>query len=218
MSDVVVGLLAVGIGGLFCFRGWLMLRIIIPVWGGFVGFMFGAGLVAAFADESFLGSLLGWIIGGVTALIFGLVAYIYYEVSVVIAMAAIGFSLSTTVLVALGVTWNWVTILVGIAVAALLAFVAIAGDLPMVILTVLSAFAGASTIVAGLMLIFGVVDTGQFSSAGTTRDLDDDWWWYAIYFATAVAGLVSQFRLLDRVSGSLRQAWVDSGGKELRSA
>ena len=87
----------------------------------------------------------------------------------------IGFSIATTALVALGVAWSWVIILVGVLFAALLAFIAIVGDLPMVILTVLSAMAGASTIIGGAMLLFGVVDLADFTSGATTQRLDDAW-------------------------------------------
>jgi len=41
------------------------------------------------------------------AILFGLIAYLYYEVAVVLAMAAIGFALGTGLMVALGVRWSW---------------------------------------------------------------------------------------------------------------
>ncbi|MEZ5121190.1 MAG: hypothetical protein R2736_06405 [Solirubrobacterales bacterium] len=47
-------------------------------------------------------------------------------------------------MVALDVSWTWVVILVGVVLGALLAFAAIAADLPMVLLIVLSALGGAS--------------------------------------------------------------------------
>ncbi len=61
MEDIAVGLLAIASGPPSASAGWLMLRIIIPIWGAFAGFVFGAGLVASFADESFLGTApAGW--------------------------------------------------------------------------------------------------------------------------------------------------------------
>jgi hypothetical protein len=217
VGDVVLGILAVVIGLLFCFRGYLAMRLVIPIWGAFAGFMLGAGLVASFADEGFLASALGWLVGAGVAVLFALLAYLYYEVSVIIAMGAIGFSISTAVLVALGVTWSWLIILAGLALATLLAIVAIVGNLPMVILTVLSAFAGAGTIVAGAMLLFGVVDLAEFGSVATTERLEDDWWWYAIYLGLAITGIVTQVRAMDRLGGSLRESWAESGGRELRT-
>jgi hypothetical protein len=208
MNDIVVGVIAILTGAVFCFRGYLAMRIVIPLWGAFAGFMLGAGVVAG--NDGFLSNALGWLVGIAVAVVFGLVAYLYYEVSVLIGMMAIGFVLGTSVMVALGVTWSWVIVLSGIVVAVVLAFIGIAGDLPMVLLTFLTALAGASTIVAGLMLLFGVVELGDFDSAVTTEALADDWWWYAIYVALAIGGIVAQFVDVDRRRESLREAWRSS--------
>jgi hypothetical protein len=218
MQDVVVGVLAIVVGAVFCFRGYLAMRLIIPVWGAFAGFMLGAGFVAGLTDEGFLRSVLAWVVGIAVGLVFALIAYLYYEVSVLIAMAAIGFALGTSLMVALGVSWSWLIVLVGVLAGAALAFVAVMGDLPGVLLTVLTAMAGASAVVAGLMLLVGAVETGDFESASATERLDDDWWWYAAYVALAIAGIVAQVRATERVRGSLREQWAGSGGRELRTS
>ena len=181
------------------------MRLVIPLWGAFAGFMLGAGLVSG--DAGFLGNALGWAVGFGLAIVFGLVAYLYYEVSVIIGMMAIGFVLGTSLMVALGVTWSWVIVLSGVVLAAVLAFVAIAGDLPMVLLTVLTALAGASTMVAGLMLLFGTFDTEDFDIGTTTEYVADDWWWFVIYGGLVVGGIVAQFTDVDRRRETLRQAW-----------
>jgi NAD/NADP transhydrogenase beta subunit len=119
-------------------------------------------------------------------------------------------------MVALGVTWSWVIILVGLAVGAILAVVAVVGDLPMALLTILTALAGASAAVTGLMLIFGVISLQDFDSVATTERLDDDWWWYVIFGALVFAGMIVQIRTLRNLRASLREAWVESGGGQLR--
>ncbi len=205
MSDITVGVIAILTGAVFCFRGYLAMRIIIPLWGAFAGFMLGAGIVAG--ADGFLGSALGWIVGIVLAVVFGLLAYLYYEVAVMLGMMAIGFTLGASLMVALGGTWSWLIVLSGVALAVVLAFVALAADLPMALLTVLSAMAGASGIVAGLMLVFGVTDLGDFDSVQTTTALADDWWWYAIYLVLAVGGMIAQFIDVDRRRDTLRAAW-----------
>jgi hypothetical protein len=215
MNDIVVGLIAVLTGAVFCFRGYLAMRIIIPLWGAFAGFMLGAGIVAT--DAGFLATALGWIVGLAVALLFGLLAYLYYEVAVVLGMLAIGFALGTSLMVALGVTWNWVIVLAGVTVGIVLAFVALIGDLPMVLLTVLTGFAGAGAVVAGLMLLFGVTDVGDFDSAQTTEALADDWWWFAIYLALAVGGMIAQFIDVDRRRDTLREAWSTGIGSTTAS-
>ncbi len=217
MNDIVVGLLAIAVGALFCFRGYLAMRLVIPIWGALAGFVFGAGLIASVTDEGFLSTVLGWLVGFAVALLFATIAYLYYEVAVLLGMAAVGFTIGTSVTVALGVSWSWFIVLAGVVVGALLAFVAIAADLPMVFLTLLTALAGASTVVTGLMLVFGVVSADDFDSAATTEVLDDDWWWYTLYVVIAVAGAIAQVRDTARLRASLRSTWSESGGRQLRT-
>lgn len=205
MNDVVVGVIALLTGAVFCFRGYLAMRLVIPLWGAFAGFMVGAGLVSG--DAGFLGNALGWFVGFGLAIVFGLIAYLYYEVSVVIGMMGIGFVLGTSLMVAFGVSWSWLIVLSGVVMAVALAFVAIAGDLPMVLLTVLTALAGSSVIVAGLMLLFGTFDAEDFSIGMTTEYVADDWWWFVIYGGLVVGGIVAQFTDVDRRRESLREAW-----------
>jgi len=216
MEDVVVGFLAVLVGGLFCFRGYLAMRIVIPIWGAFAGFVLGAGLVASFTDDGFMQSLLAWLVGAGIGLVFAFIAYLYYEISVVIAMASMGFALGTSAMVALNVSWSWVIILVGVAAGTLLAVAAIAADLPTALLVLLSALAGASAVIAGVMLIVGKLDTDDFGDT-ITKTLEDSWWWWIAYAVLAVAGLISQARSIESLRGSMRDAWVDSGGQTMRS-
>jgi hypothetical protein len=208
MEDLAIGILAVLIGGLLCFRGYAALRVVIAVWGTFVGFVLGAGLVANVTGEGLLASALAWTVGIVVAVLFGVLAYLYYAVSVIIGMGAIGFTLGTTLMVALGVTWSWVVVLVGLAVGILLAILAIAGDLPLVILALLGAFAGASTLIAGLLLLIGRLDRQDLASTETTTDLELGWWWTAGYVVLAIAGVAVQLRSAEARRGTLRDDWA----------
>ncbi len=209
METVMFGILAVLIGGLLCFRGYLAFRAVIAAWGAFAGFVIGGGLIAGLRGESFLGTVFGWTVALSLAVLFGLLAYLYYAVSVVIGMGAMGFALGTTLMAAIGVPWSWVVVLVGVAVGILLALLAVAADLPLAILTILSAFAGASSIVAGLLLFVGAMDRADLASPDTTAALELGWWWIALYVALAVVGLVVQFRDAEARRGTLRDAWAE---------
>ncbi|MEI2702224.1 MAG: DUF4203 domain-containing protein [Baekduia sp.] len=205
MRDVIFALLAIAAGALFCFRGNLAFRIVIPIWGAFVGFATGAALVASLGGDGFLSTATGWFVGFGLAVVFGALAYLFYAVSVVIAMASIGFSLGASAMLAIGVSWTWVAVLVGLAFAVLLAYTAIVSDLPMVLLTVLSAMAGASAITTGVMVLVDEISTRDFTDEAVTAS-HNPWWVIAMYLVLAVAGIVSQTRA-SAVSGSMRQSW-----------
>jgi len=219
MKDIIFGIVAILIGALFCFRGWLAMRVVIPIWGAFGGFVFGAGLIEALLGDGFLRTFLGWAAGIVFAILFFFLAYLYYEVSVVIAMAFVGFALGVAVMSAIGVTWNWVLFIAGLVVGLALGFVAVITNLPMGLLTVLTAMGGATAIVGGTMLLFDTVNVDDFANGVTTKDvMGDHPWWYVMWAALVIAGIVAQIAFAERVDRTLRDAWTDAGGQHLRSA
>jgi hypothetical protein len=211
VSDVLVGLLAILAGAVLCFRGYLTMRVIIPIWGAFAGFMLGAGAVSAVTDDGLLSTLVGWVTGAVVALVFAALAYLYFEVSVFLAMASIGFVLGSSLMVALDVHWTWVIVLAGIVVGGVLAWFAIVGNLPMIALTVLTSMAGASTIVAGIMLLGGVFDVDDLDDVSVVEQINDAPGWWALYVLLAVAGIVVQVRLSSSLTTSLRDEWATTG-------
>lgn len=210
MQDIVVGILALIVGGALALRGYVALRILIALWGALFGFFLGAGLVAGITGEGFLAATLGWLVGIVLGLVFAAIAYLYYAVSIVIGMAGIGFALGTGLMAALHVQWSWVTVLVGIAAGILLAVVTVAADLPSALLMVLSSLAGAVVVVFGLMALFGVIHTADFTTGEVTARVQTHWWWYAIYIAVVVVGVVSQAQHLAGTRATVRQQWERS--------
>lgn len=207
MTNLLVGLLCIGVGLLLVMRGSLVLRVLMAVWAAFAGFVLGAGVIAASTGDSFLAGALALGVATVTGLAFGAIAYVYYAVAIVFAMAAFGFTLGADLLVALGVTWTWLVVLGGVILGLALATAAVLGDLPMVVLIVLSALAGASTVITGLMLLFGAADVSTFDRAVTTQRIEDDWWWYAAYLGLAVVGIIVQSRVTRSLRASVRSEW-----------
>ncbi|MBS1847816.1 MAG: DUF4203 domain-containing protein [Actinobacteria bacterium] len=206
-QDVIIAVLAIVVGAMFCFRGAIAMRMVITLWGAFTGFMIGASVAAGSQGDRFLHTAVGWIAGWICGLVLGALAYLFYEAAVVMAMAAIGFSLGTTIMVAFGVHWSWLVIGVGVAAGLLLAIIAVASDLPLVILAVLSAFGGASVIVAGIMVLTGTIRSGHFTVEKVTRHLEQVWWWDALYLGLAIAGMIVQFRFIDSFRRSTREHW-----------
>ncbi len=210
MADFVLGILAILAGLVLCFGGRLVLRLVLPIWGFFVGFGFGAGLVAGFSEEHFLGTVLGWVLGLVFALIFAVFAYLYFAVAVIIAMTAIGFALGSGLVVAIGIDWNWVAVLVGVLVGAVLAIGSVLTNMPMIVLTVVSSIGGALATVGGLMLVTGAMDSADFDRASIADRVSDDWWWYALFLFLALVGLVTQTRDAAAMRRSMRASWSES--------
>ncbi len=211
MTDILLGLVALAVGLAFCFGGVYLMRLVIAVWGAFAGFAVGAGLVAGIAEEHFLGSVLGWALGFVLALVFGLLAYFFYAVSVVVAMGSVGFALGSWLMVAVGLDWSWLVALAGVALGIIFAVAALAIDLPTTVLIVVSAAGGAAVAVSGLMLVFGSIDATTFTDGDFVSLVRDDWWWYACFFVLTVLGILAQSRSVASARASMREQWTTTG-------
>lgn len=153
MTHIIVGLIALIAGLVFCFRGFQLMRIILPIWGAFSGFALGAGLFSELLGEGLLGTASGWIAGVLTGVLFAWLSYAYYEAGVMIAMIGIGYSVTASVLVALGVDTGWVVFIGAAVIGAVFGTITLVTGLPYWLLVFGSAWAGANAIVAGVAVI-----------------------------------------------------------------
>ena len=207
MADIILGLLAIIAGGAMLVAGQFVLRLVIPIWGFFAGFAFGAGLVADFANEHFLGSVLGWVLGLVFAVVFAVLAYLYYYVAIVIAMGAAGFAIGSGIVVALGISWNWVAVLVGLAVGILVGLVSVFTNVPMIMLVVIGSIAGAVGVTGGLMLLFGSLNSADFSRGDFTNTVSNSFGWWLLLVVLAIGGIVIQVRQRALMRQSVHEVW-----------
>lgn len=102
--------------------------------------------------------------------------------------------------------------LLAIAVGALFAargYVAMRLIIPWwgAVLVVLTAFGGSSAIVFGLMMLFDTVSTSDLKRASFTERLDEGWFWWVLYVAIAIVGIVIQSRLVASLRTSARAQW-----------
>ena len=85
---------------------------------------------------------------------------------------------------------------------------AVIANVPMLVLTVLSAVGGAIVATSGFMLLTGAMDSADFTRSSATDQIKDDWWWYAVFFVLAIAGLVVQTRDAAAMRRSMRASWA----------
>ena len=192
MEDIVIGLIALIAGSVFCFSGYRAFRLIIPLWGAFTGFAVVAGAISAITGDALLAKPVGWIVGLVVGVVFALLAYLYYEVAVILTMGSLGFLAGSALMTALGVGWNWLIVAVAVAVSVVFAVFALVTNFPRIVLVIVSATAGATAMVAGGMLLVGALETADLTRAYVTERIEDDWWWYLGYLALVLAGIFSQ--------------------------
>ncbi|PYG01875.1 hypothetical protein SAMN05216184_101340 [Georgenia satyanarayanai] len=209
MTEVITGVLAVLLGLLLCFRGSGALRILLALWGAFIGFGLGAVAVTQLTGQEYLGTVAGWAGAIVGALVLAALAYLFYAVAVILGFGAMGFVLGQTVAAAVGAEQPWVLTTAGLVVGVVLALLAIVTNLPELVLIVLSAFAGASITVAGLMVLLDMLDVESLVGAELSPAHHPAW--YVGHLVLAAVGILVQLRRSRRRSpGTVRQSWAAS--------
>jgi hypothetical protein len=157
IEGVLVGLLAAAVGGAFAFYGLKLFVILLPIWGFLVGLMAGASWGAQFLGEGFLGTVTSWGIGVVFGVILALLSYFWYYGAVILLGASVGYTLGAGLMAALGLD-GFLSVVVGLVVAAVVGFGVLVLAVPAFLVIFLSALGGAAAVVNGVLILLGRVE------------------------------------------------------------
>ena len=170
-----VGLVALAVGLLVGLAGYRALRVMIALLGAVSGFGIGAGLAQALPLSGGGLTVATWVGALLGAIVFGWLAYAFYQVAVLLGLASIGFAIGSGLMLALGFRGGWLTWLVGALVAGVLVVIGLVGDLPAILLIVLTGLSGANLAISGAMLLTGSITLAQLDTAGSAA-MARDWW------------------------------------------
>lgn len=199
LQAATIGLIGLLVGLGFVFYGFKLFLILLPIWGFFFGFLFGAGVVTAIFGDGFLATTTGWVVGFFAGLLFAVLSYLYYWFAIVFIGASVGYSLGIGLLALLGNGGdNLMGFIFGLVGAVIVAAIVVVLRVPKYLIIVLTAIAGAIASIAGIALILKQI-TWEELSAGTAsafqevRDLG--FLWAAAVVVLAVVGMVYQTRM-----------------------
>ena len=205
IEGIVVGLLGVALGAAFCFAGFRFFLLLLPIWGLFTGFMVGAGATATLLGEGFLASTLAIVVGIVVAIVFALLSYLYWWGAVAVIAGALGYWVAHWLLVVIGFSADgFVTTLIALAAGVVLAFAAIVVNAPKYVAIILTAFAGAAWLAAGIALFLGIIKTDELTNGSLVAIYNaEGWLWIAIWGVAAAAGIIAQLQSTARMEQDL---------------
>lgn len=188
-SGIFGGILIILFGIVNCFFGYVYFRLLLGVWGFFMGGALGISLASDAAPVVVLAAgLIGAVLGA-------LLIYLLFRVGLLIIGALLGYALTAALLAALGINENILLLALGGA----LIFGILALVLNRVFIIVLTAFSGASAIITGVSLL---LDAERITTAFAERRFDPVFadtplivgvFWLLL----AVAGIFIQYRSLD---------------------
>jgi hypothetical protein len=203
---LLLGALAIAIGLAFCFWGFRVFLVLLPIWGFFAGFLLGANGVDYLLGEGFLATTLGWVVGFLLGLLFAVLSYLYYYVAVILLGGALGYQLTLGLMHWIGFEADgilaFILALVGGAIFAVGFFLL---HMPAVLVIVATAISGAGATLAGVAVALGIVDieesTGGIFGVHTQWDLG--WIGIIAAIALAFAGAIYQTRTVGDMAAAI---------------
>jgi hypothetical protein len=208
LEGLLLGLLAVAIGLAFCFWGFRLFLILLPIWGFFVGFMLGAQGTTALLGEAFLATTLGWVIGFLLGLLFAVLSYLYYWIAVILLGGALGYSLTIGLFEWLNLNAEgWVALIAGLVVGAIFAVGFFILHMPAVLVIVATAIGGAFATIAGVAIGLGLIpyQAMQYGILGSYSVSDMGWIGVIAAIVLAFAGGIYQSRMVGEMVGAITE-------------
>ena len=221
LQAATIGLLGLLIGLGFVFYGIRLFLILLPIWGFFFGFLFGAGVVTALFNDGFLATTLGWVVGFFVGLLFAVLSYLFYWFAVLFIGASVGYAIGLGLLAWLGNGGgNLAGFIFGLVGALIVAGLVVALRVPKYLIILLTAVAGAFAAVAGLALILKRIPLSELSNGtvGAFRAVQDlNWIWPLGAVILAVVGIIYQMRMTALDEAILMESYRNPGWPDTTS-
>lgn len=193
LEGFFIGIVGLVLGSAFAFGGFRWFMLLLPIWGLFAGFTFGAGAVGTLLNEGFLASILGIGVGVVFAVIFALLSWFYWWGAIVVIAGWLGYEAAIWLLQLIGFSANgFLAFIIGLAAGAVVAFIALAINAPKLVAILFTAAAGAAWMTAGVALVLGIIKPDGLSAGAIAAVYTQGWLWIAIWLGLAAVGIVEQ--------------------------
>jgi len=148
------------------------------------------------------------VVGIVVAIVFALLSWFYWWGAVIVIGGALGFWVTHWLLVVIGFSGDGlVTTLIAIAGGLVLAVVAFLVNAPKYVAIILTAFAGAAWLAAGIALFLGVIKPEDLPNGSLAAIYTEGWLWIGIWAAVGAAGVIAQLQMTARWDQDLREAY-----------
>ena len=190
------GMIALLFGMVLAFAGYRLFLILIPIWGFFFGFGLGAQAIMALSpNDAFLATVTSWVVGFIVAVVFAMLAYLFYIAAVALISFSLGYSATIAVLTAIGMplAGGFIAWLIAVVVGAVLAFVVLRFNIQKIVIELATAFMGAGVIVGVFLALFGGLPTSQFVQNPVAVALKASPLWMIIFILIGIVAFAAQY-------------------------
>ena len=200
-------LLLVILGLALCFMGYSLFRVLLPIWGFIAGLIFGVQALDSLVGGGFLSVSLGLVIGFFIGLLLAAIAYWVYAFAIVLFGAALGYVLGAGLMLLIGLDYGFITVLVGLFSAVLMAMLFVKGRMPKFLVMLLTAMGGSMVMITGLFVLVGKVPTAGLSVFLTRYMVYGSWFWLIVWAIVAGLGMAFQYAMVSQAE-QLNEAFL----------
>jgi len=186
------GLIGILFGLIVCFAGYRFFLILLPIWGFFFGFAFGTQTIQALFNQGPFTTVTSWVVGFVVALVFAVLAYLFYIAAVALIAGSLGYSVAVGLLMAIGMNMNFIVWLIGIVAGIALAVVVLKFNVQKWVIIIATGILGAGVILGSFILMFN--PAAQILENPVQVVLKSSPFLMILFLVVAVVGIISQFK------------------------
>jgi hypothetical protein len=157
LEQIIIGLLAIGIGLAWAFYGLKLFTILLPIWAFFFGLVAGAQWGQDVFGDGVFSTVLSWGIGLVIGIVLAAISFFWYYAAIVILGGAAGYALGVGIFEYFGFGTGVIVVLIGLIVGAIFAIGTFVLGVPVLLVMVFSAFSGAAAVVNGVLILTGQI-------------------------------------------------------------
>ena len=189
------GMIALLFGLVLAFAGYRLFLVLLPIWGFFFGFALGAQSIQALFGEAFLATITSWAVGFIVAVVFAVLAYLFYIAAVAIVSFSLGYSAAIGLLTALGLPLlgGFIAWLIAVVVGVALAFVVLRFNIQKLVIEFATAFLGAGAIVGVFLALFGGLPSSELVQNPVAAALKNSPFWMIVFIILGIVAFVVQY-------------------------
>ena len=201
--------IALAFAAALCFAGYRLFLFMLPLWGFVFGLALGAHAIQALFGDAFLATVTSWVVGFVVALVFAILAYLFYIAAVAIIAGSLGYSIAVGLLMAIGMNMNFIVWLIGIVAGVALAIIVLRFNIQKWVIIIATGILGAGTILGSFILMFN--PGAKVLENPVQAVLKSSPLLMIIFLVVAVIGIIGQFRASSLYSLESYNRWDSTG-------
>ncbi len=214
MSTIFAALFAALFGVAFCFYGYRVFMVMLPIWGFFGGFWLGAAGTALLLGSGFLGTVTGWVVGFGVGLLGAIFSYVFYLGGVAWVAGSFGAALGAGFMALLGFESGFLPFVVALSSGLMVALLTLLLNIQRYVITAMTAIGGSKAILLAILLLLGRVSLADLQATGNAIQpvLQDSLFWSLAWIIIGLIGLTFQFRAANRAYTFNKEQFSEAWG------